>query len=166
MRPLNEQTEKAKKILMKEAQDAIFKAQDTTMKYSGTSEVEQEIIETDEKLSRLKELVLQSSWKKDDVKDSIDELRQAHASLAEKVEVIENKKKKEEEEAKEEEVRQATAKAEEELKAQRKALDVAEKEEKEKEAKKEEQARKTAAEEFNKQKAKEFALERENGDAW
>ncbi|KAI9694937.1 MAG: hypothetical protein M1822_000554 [Bathelium mastoideum] len=136
-RPLNEQAEKARKVLLKEAQDAIFKAQDSTMKYAGTAEVNHELTETDEKLSRLKELVLQSSWKKDDVKESIEELRSAHASLKEKVEVVEEKKKKEEEEE---------AKAEEEKKTQRQAEEAKGNEAKEKQEKQAEEARKMAEE--------------------
>ena len=103
---------------MKEAQDAIFKAQDTTMKYTGMSEVVHEVTETDEKLSRLKELVLDSSWKKNDVKDAIDELRSAHASLKEKLEGTEDDKRteddKKDEEVKKEESRQAKEKVEKE----------------------------------------------------
>ncbi|KAI9706187.1 MAG: hypothetical protein M1820_004948 [Bogoriella megaspora] len=127
--PLNELTEKANKVLMKEAQDAIFKAQDTTLKYTGTSDVEDQLADTDEKLSKLKDLVLQSSWRKSDVKDSIDNLRHAHAHLKEKLDEIESKKKQE-------------------------ALDKAEKEAKEKaEAERKEQLEKEAEEMKKQQEA-------------
>ncbi|KAL9086596.1 MAG: hypothetical protein Q9165_007039 [Trypethelium subeluteriae] len=151
-KPLNEQAERANKVLMKEAQDAIFKAQDTTLKYTGTSEVENELTETDEKLSRLKELVLQSSWKKSEVKDSIDELRQAHALLSEKVEILEDKKKAEAEEVKEQEIRQAKLEAEKELKAQLKAEQAAEEEAK-KRQENEADAEKMGKQEFKKSNA-------------
>ena len=91
------------------------------MKYAETSELEQDVTTTNERLSQLKELVLIPSGKEGDIKNAIDELKQAHESLIEQVEIIEEKKKKEAEEAKEEEIRQAIAKAQEELRAQQRA---------------------------------------------
>ncbi|TKA58768.1 hypothetical protein B0A49_12021 [Cryomyces minteri] len=143
-RPLNEQAEKANKILMKEAHDAIFSADNTVLSHSDLPDSETNLIQ--EKVDILKELILQQPWHKEEVHTAIGELRTAHTQLNGKLDKLEALRKEVEEAERMQEM--ARKAKEEEEKA--KAADAKKLEEEQKKATQEEEERKAKLEEEEK----------------
>ncbi|OCL05081.1 hypothetical protein AOQ84DRAFT_104071 [Glonium stellatum] len=71
---------------MKEAHDAIFSAEQTTLANAGSSKYQPEVEEVEAKASTLKDKIIQPTWHRNELKDSIEDLKTAHAKLNGKVE--------------------------------------------------------------------------------
>ena len=73
-------------VLMKEAHEAIFSAQQTTLANAGSPKYQPEVKDVEAKVSTLKDKIVQSTWHRNELKDSIEDLKTAHAKLNGKVE--------------------------------------------------------------------------------
>jgi len=77
--PLSAVVEQASKILLKEAHEAIFAAEKQLMGHEGSDNPV--LTGLYAKMSKLKELVMQPFWEKQDIITAIDSVRQAGANL-------------------------------------------------------------------------------------
>lgn len=105
--PLDEVIEKAHRILMKEAHETIFSAEKDIVEQAGT--FNPEVNKVEEKTAELKTLVLQPTWRTDEINSAIEGVRQARVKLQEKLREVE---------AETEKMRIAETKAEEERKVE------------------------------------------------
>ncbi|KAH0292887.1 glycosyltransferase family 34 protein, partial [Aureobasidium sp. EXF-3399] len=83
LKPLKDIMETANKLLMKEAHDAIFAAEKDVVGQDASSVPE--VADVEEKATNLKSLIVQPSWKKDDLNALIEAVKQARASLQQKL---------------------------------------------------------------------------------
>lgn len=102
---MDEAIEKAHKVLMKEAHEAIFSAEKDIVEQAGSPGPEVGKIE--EKTAELKSLVLQPTWRANEINSAIEGVRQARVRLQERLHELEAESQKS---------RDAEAKAEEERK--------------------------------------------------
>ncbi|KAK4972553.1 hypothetical protein LTR28_012311, partial [Elasticomyces elasticus] len=112
--PLKEAVEKANKELMKEAHNVIFAAQRHFL--VGHEGVDTELSALEEKISKLKTLVMQADWHRVDVRSAIDQARVAQEKLQSKLADLEKKLQTEAEEKKKELDEYNAQKKDEELK--------------------------------------------------
>ncbi|KAK4983370.1 hypothetical protein LTR50_007270 [Elasticomyces elasticus] len=112
--PLKEAVGKANKELMKEAHDVIFAAERHFL--VGHEGVDTELSALEEKISKLKTLVMQAYWHRVDVRSAIDQARVAQEKLQSKLADLEKKLQTEAEEKKKELDEYNAQKKEEELK--------------------------------------------------
>ncbi|KAG9750692.1 glycosyltransferase family 34 protein, partial [Aureobasidium melanogenum] len=82
LKPLKDIMETANKLLMKEAHDAIFEAQKDVDGQDATSP---EVATLEEKATNLKSLIVQPNWKKEDLNVLIEAVKQARASLQQRL---------------------------------------------------------------------------------
>lgn len=99
--------ETANKVLIKEAHDAIFAAEKDIIGQDRSSVPE--VAEVEEKATSLKTLIVQPDWKKADLNNLIEEVKQARTRLQQRVQ---------EKDAQEQKLKEAKAKADEERKKQ------------------------------------------------
>ena len=71
---------------MKAAHEAIFSAEQTTLANAGSPKYQPEVKDVEAKVSTLKNKIVQSTWHRNELKDSIEDLKTAHAKLNGKVE--------------------------------------------------------------------------------
>lgn len=71
---------------MKEAHEAIFSAEQTTLVNAGSPKYQPEVKDVEAKVSKLKDSIVQPTWHRNELKDSIEDLKTAHAKLNRKVE--------------------------------------------------------------------------------
>lgn len=71
---------------MKEAHEAIFSAEQSTIWGAASGKYSSEIQEVEAKVTSLKDKILQPSWKKNEMKTLIEDLKTAHAKLNGKIE--------------------------------------------------------------------------------
>lgn len=84
--------ETANKLLMKEAHDAIFAAEKDVVEQDASSIPE--VADVEEKATNLKSLIVQPNWKKDDLNALIEAVKQARASLQQKLQQKEEQDQK------------------------------------------------------------------------
>jgi chromosome segregation ATPase len=102
-------------VLMKQAHEAIFSAEQTTLANAGSPKYQPEVKDVEAKVSTLKDKIVQSTWHRNELKDSIEDLKTAHAKLNGKVEdeqrkveaakLVEEKKEQEDRKKKAEEAK-------------------------------------------------------------
>lgn len=70
---------------MKEAHEAIFSAERTTLANVGSPKYQPEVKDVEAKVSTLKNKIVQPTWHRNELKDLIEDLKTAHAKLNGKV---------------------------------------------------------------------------------